>query len=142
MVEYALLCLLITLTLSIASVAAAVVVRWKPGSASTRTPKPTPSPETTQTSVTPAALAAMQADQVALFSTLEKLTTSMKRLSSRSGMRELREREEAGSNSDPPAGTSKAELLRHYGMAGKVGPAFAEAQQQLEFRRSNNERTN
>ena len=81
-----------------------------------------------------AALAQLMADQAALYSTLEKLTTTVKRLSSRKGMQDLREREAAPPEA-PPVGSDKATLLRHYGMAGKVGPAFAQAQLQLEHRR-------
>jgi hypothetical protein len=76
-------------------------------------------------------LSDLEADQVALSSTQEKLCTTVKRLTSRAGMREHREREN-DSSSDPPVGTSKAELLRHYGMAGKVGPEFARAQMEME----------
>jgi hypothetical protein len=44
-------------------------------------------------------------------------------------MRDLRERRDTPAA--PPVGTSKADLLRYYGMHGKVGPEFARAQQQL-----------
>jgi hypothetical protein len=76
----------------------------------------------------------LEADQVALSSTQEKLSTTVKRLTSRAGMRELRDRE-SDSSSAPPKGTSKADLLRHYGMSGKVGPDFARAQLRLEVDR-------
>lgn len=140
--DVAALCWQITLMLSLLSLVIAACVRWSRGSPSTPTPKRKASPEATLTSETPAALAAVQADQAVLFSTLEKLTTTMKRLSSRAGMRELREKEQADSNSAPPPGASKAEVLRFYKMAGKVGPEFARAQQELELSRGNNERTN
>jgi Zn-dependent protease with chaperone function len=76
----------------------------------------------------------LEADQVALSSTQEKLSTTVKRLTSRAGMRELRDQKN-GSSSDPPRGTSKADLLRHYGMSGKVGPEFAQAQLDYETRK-------
>jgi uncharacterized protein YlxW (UPF0749 family) len=89
------------------------------------------------------ALASLQADQAELYATLEKLTTTVKRLSSRAGMQELREQRNghessgrASGQNPPPTGAPKAELLRYYGMAGKVGPQFAQAQLDIE-RRSN-----
>jgi hypothetical protein len=140
--EFVLRCWQVTMTASVFCVVVAACARWVLGSRSTPTRKPKPSPEATPTSETHAALAAVQADQAVLFSTLEKLTTTIKRLSSRAGMREIREREQEDSNSAPPVGATKAELLRHYGLAGKVGPAFAQAQLELEHRRPPTERTN
>lgn len=75
-------------------------------------------------------LSTVEADQVDLSSSQEKLHTTVKRLTSRAGMQELRERR--SHSSPPPVGTSKADLLRHYGMSGKIGPAFAQAQLELE----------
>lgn len=106
------------------------------GSASTRRKKS--EPEQPPTQISAAAMAQMAADQAELFSTLEKLTTTVKRLSSRQGMRDIREREAESSASPPPIGTSKADLLRHYGMHGKVGPEFARAQQELELKQRTN----
>jgi len=129
----------ITLTLLVAYCVAAVLRR---DSRSTRPPKQPRSPPPTQLSENPSDLdlAKLAIDQAELFSTLGKLTTTVKRLSSRQGMQDSRARKENGSNSDPPVGTSKAELLRHYGMSGKVGPEFARAQQQFELRdRDNND---
>lgn len=83
-------------------------------------------------------LQSLEADQVALSSTLEKLCTSVKRLTSRAGMQDLRSRREESTEATPPVGASKADLLRHYGMAGKVGPAFAAAQQELELKKRTN----
>jgi len=71
-------------------------------------------------------LAALSADQAELFSTLEKLTTTVKRLSSRSGMQQLRERDPG----PPPPGASKAEVRRYYGFTHD-GPEFAKHQLQL-----------
>lgn len=110
------------------SAAACALVAWRLASRSTPSRKSPPSPPPTQTS--DAALAQLQADQASLFSTLEKLTTTVKRLSSRNGMRELRE--ERQTPAAPPVGASKVQLLRHYGMAGKVGPEFARAQLERE----------
>jgi len=98
--------------------------------ASRSTPRAKPKDSPPQTPLSEAQLATLAADQAELFSTLGKLTTTVKRLSSRAGMQELRERREAPEA--PPVGTSKAELLKHYGMSGKVGPAFAQAQLELE----------
>ncbi len=47
-------------------------------------------------------------------------------------MRELREREAEDAAGPPPPGTSKADLLRFYGLSGKVGPAFARKQMEFE----------
>lgn len=139
MVEIAQLLLLLTLTLSILLVAVSASVHFWRGSASTRSAKRPPSPEPTQSSPPQSELASLRADVDSLFSTLEKNSTTLKRLSSRAGMREVRERRE--SDSAPPRGAPKAELLRHYGMSGKVGPAFAQAQLSLEASRPADEDT-
>lgn len=67
----------------------------------------------------------LEVDQASLSSTLEKLTTTTKRLTSRAGMRELREKSSQSGNA-PPIGTSKAELRRHYGLAGKTHSEIAQ----------------
>ena len=113
--------LLITLTTSPLWLAGCVLVLWRAVSPSTR---PSKRP-TTPTSATPSELASLQADVASLFSTLEKLTTTVRRLSSRQGMRDLRERE-AG---PPPIGTPKSELRKYYGVNGMSGPQQAEFQQ-------------
>lgn len=137
----ALLFSLLTLILLLSAVAGYALGALKRGSASTRPTKQPPLPPPTPPSDT--ALAQVMADQAELFSTLGKLTTTVKRLSSRQGMQDVRARREAeDSNSAPPVGTSKADLLRYYGMSGKVGPAFAQAQRELELRQANNERSN
>lgn len=79
------------------------------------------------TKTSDAKLAAIQADQAELFSTLEKLTTTVKRLSSRAGMQDVRERH-SSTSTPPPPGTPKAELRRYYGMQGKSGPEIARHQ--------------
>lgn len=61
-----------------------------------------------------------------LNSTVENLLDSHKRLRSREGMKELRERRSA-----PKSAETKAELLQRLGLAGKSGPAFAAAQLSL-----------
>lgn len=98
---------------------------WAWGSVSTRRRKPPPSLEPPPSS---GQLARLEADQLELSSALEKINTTMKRLSSRQGMRDLRERQAEDQDTAPPVGAPKVELLRHYGMAGKVGPEFAKAQ--------------
>ena len=138
MANSALLLLLATQTLVLCGAAAYVVVAWRRASRSTRRPTQPESPPPTPGS--DAALAQVQADQAALFSTLEKLTTTVKRLSSRQGMRDLRDRDHSAEA--PPVGASKAQLLRHYGMSGKIGPAFAQAQLDLEASRAQQERPN
>lgn len=129
---------LLTLILLLSAVAGFALGAWRQASASTRRSKQPPTSPATPPSETPSEsrMARLAADQAELFSTLEKLTTTVKRLSSRQGMRDARERDAAeASNSAPPVGTSKADLLRHYGMSGKVGPAFAQAQLELEHSR-------
>jgi hypothetical protein len=121
--------LLTTLILSIAWLAAYAIGRWLRASASTRAQKSKRSPEPTPTSVE-SRVAQMEVDLAALFSTLEKLTTTIRRLSSRAGMQDLR-----AAPSEPPLGTSKAELRRHYGVDKLSGPA--QARLQIEKERSN-----
>lgn len=117
---------LIIATLSSACVAALVAAFWTRVSASTRPPKRPESPPPIPNS----ALASLQADQAELYSQFEKMAVTVKRLSSRHAMRDRRD----SPPDAPPVGTSKADLLRHYGMSGKVGPEFARAQQELELR--------
>lgn len=121
---------LIMLITSISSLALCAVAVWRTGSRASRRTRSQPSEPQAPSSLD-SRLAQLEADQAALYSTLEKLTTTVKRLSSRSGMRELRENRQSELTTPPP-GTAKADLLRHYGMAGKVGPDFHRAQQELE----------
>lgn len=117
--------------ISLLSLAAGYALHaWLTGSASTRRAKPQHSPPVTQPSAS--ALAEVQADQAALFSTLEKISTTVKRLSTRQGMRESRERAQADPGAAPPPGTPKAELYRHYGIAGKTPRQIAQHQLDLE----------
>lgn len=129
--------LLIILISMLSAAAAYVAARWSTASRSTRRSTPPASPPPTPGS--DAALAAIAADQAALYSTLEKLTTTVKRLSSRAGMQDLRERESQPA-APPPVGTDKAALYRHYGIAGKTPRQIA--QHQLDLETSNNGRPN
>jgi len=67
-----------------------------------------------------------------LSSAVETLTESHKRLRSREGMRDLRERRKA-----PPAEETKGQLLQRLGLAGKAGPDFARAQLSIHADNSN-----
>jgi hypothetical protein len=124
---------LITLIASMCWLAGSALVAWVLVSRSTRQRKRPESPPPTPPSE--GHLARLEADQAELFSTLEKLSTTVKRLSSRAGMQDVRAR--SGRDEPPPVGTDKATLLRHYGMSGKIGPEFARAQQDIELRRPN-----
>lgn len=132
----ALLFSLATLILSISLAVTCAVACWRWVSAATPRRKQPPSVEPTPTS---GQLAKLEADQVELFAALEKTSASLKRLTSRAAVQDHRERARNGSSSGPPpVGTSKAELLRHYGMSGKVGPAFAQAQLEMEHHKEPN----
>jgi hypothetical protein len=72
-----------------------------------------------------ARLAQVEADQLALSSALQSVTKTAKRLSSRAGMETIREREK---DAEPPQGTSKAELRKHYGLTGVTPAEFARRQ--------------
>lgn len=74
-----------------------------------------------------AKLAQVLADQAELSSTLERLTTTIKRLSSRAGMEDLRSRRASEVDGPPPIGADKATLRRYYGLQ-QSGPEFARAQ--------------
>lgn len=121
--------LLLTLLTSISWGVGYACGRLKRASRSTPPTKPKDSPETTPISE----LSKLQAEQAALYSALESVTTTVKRLSARHGMREKRERDREGSNEAPPIGASKTELLRHYGVAGLTGPGFAKKQMEIEL---------
>src|SRR5688572_33424676 len=117
------LSLLITGIASILCVVASAVVSWRLGSRSTRPKKPPPSaPPMSDFEIR---FAKVEADQAELFSTLQRLTTTMRRLSSRAGMEELRERR---ANEPPPLGTPKSKLREHYGIAGKTPQQVAQMQ--------------
>lgn len=71
-------------------------------------------------------LSKVVADVADLNSSFQSLARTLKRLSSRHGMQELREHR-ATAEAPPPIGTSKAELRRYYGLQAS-GPEFAKRQ--------------
>jgi len=75
-----------------------------------------------------ATLSRLEADQVALSSSLESIAMTVKRMASRKAMQDFRQ---GASENAPPPGAPKAEVLRHYKLAGKTGPEFAKAQLEL-----------
>jgi hypothetical protein len=118
---------LITWIASLSFVAGYVVARWI--TASRAIPARKSKHSEPATPLSDATLAQLQADQVALYSSLEKIANTVKRMASRHDRRDEREQPPINSSS------SKADVLRSLGMAGKVGPQFAQAQ--LEIERSN-----
>lgn len=70
-----------------------------------------------------------------LQSSFDSLLESHKRLRSRQGMAELRERKKGGR--PPSTVETKAELMQRLGLAGKAGPDFARVQLQLNADDSN-----
>lgn len=120
------LSLLITGIVSILCVVGSVAAAWRLGSRSTPSRKPPRSPP--PMSDFEVRFAKVDADLVELFSTLQKLTKSMQRLSSRAGMEDLRERRANAAPPDPPVGTPKAELRKHYGLNGLSPQQIAQRQ--------------
>jgi hypothetical protein len=112
--------LLATLILSLLALAGSVTACWIAVSRASRHSKLLR--ELAQMPPSDANLAKALADQAELFSTLGKLTTTVKRLSSRAGMEDIRSRRQG--DDAPPPGASKAEVRRHYGFT-RDGPAFA-----------------
>jgi predicted secreted protein len=121
MASVVLWCSLFTSILSIFLAAASAAGCWRLASRVGRALNRKPPSEST--------LAKLAADQAEVFSSLESLATTVKRLSSRRGMQDMRARREA----EP---MSKAELLRSLNMSGLTGAAFAQRQLQLERERS------
>lgn len=116
--------LLGTAILSLSLVAAYAVACLRSASPATRSRKSPP--ESPPTGSFDARFAKLEADQVALFSALEKVCSELKRISSRQVRRE--EREEAKATlvaREPPRGTPKGELRRFYGLAGKSSTEIA-----------------
>jgi len=111
---------------SICLAAVSVFVSWREASRSTAARKWLRGQQLTKASEP--RLAKLEADQAELFSTLQKLTTSMRRLSSRAGMQDLRERSAA---EPPPLGTPKAQLREHYGLNGLKPADIARRQMSL-----------
>lgn len=144
--DAALYSLVIALSLLSGLVAYAVAL-LKRGSAATPARKSRSAPGPTENSLQDShaelqrTVAQLQADQAALFSTLESVTTTVKRLSSRAGMKALREERMTSTPEPPGPNASKAEKLAYYGLTGAVGPAFARRQQELELE-TNRERAN
>lgn len=120
------LLLLITSITSICLAVTSVAVSWRAASRCTRALKQLRA----RLSMPPsdARLAKVETDQAELFSILGKLTTTTKRLSSRAGMQDVRERQQ---NSPPPLGATKAQLRQHYGIVGLSGPEQARRQLQM-----------
>jgi hypothetical protein len=114
------LCSLITSIFSLSVAVTSAVVAFRLGSRFTALAKWARGLVTTKTS--DAALAQINADLAESFSTLEKLTTTVKRLSSRHGMQDMRERR--STQGPPPPGASKAEVRKYY-LVGKTPSEIA-----------------
>lgn len=77
-------------------------------------------------------LAELEADVVSLSSSFEKTARAVTRQNARDVMRERRSRtSESAEGAAPPKGASKAELYRHYGLAGKTSVEIARKAQEL-----------
>lgn len=123
------LLLIMTVTSTLLAVGCAVVA-YRTVSASTRSRKQPPSPPPTPSSD---GLPSVRAELAELSSAVESLATTVKRLSSRQGMADLRaRRKDEQQSAQPPVGAPKAELYRHFGLLGKAGPAFARRQMDIE----------
>jgi len=120
MANWVLWCLLGTTILSASCAVGCVVACLRLGSRCTRVLKRRPPSELT--------LSQLAADQAALHSSFQSMATTVKRMSSRAGMAELRSRPAA--SEAPPLGATKAELRRHYGLTA-AGPEFAKRQLSL-----------
>ena len=113
----ALLYWLLTMNCLALGFAALVVLRSTRDSRSTRGPKQnSSSPPTPSETLNSAA-------------ELEKLQKVLSRVENRLRMRQVRGEDEPAR--EPPEGTSKADLYRHYGFR-QAGPAFAQHQLELE----------
>lgn len=124
--------LLATLITSLCLLAGCALGYWLVGSRAIRRKTPPAEPPI---QLSDAHYASLRAEMAELYSTLEKLTTAVTRIGGRKAKQEQRERDRAA-DSEPPAGTSKADLFRHYGLSGKVGPDFHRAAQALEGKRN------
>lgn len=100
--------LVIGITLIFSGVAYAVG-RWQDGSRFTSKKRSSDAPPIP---ISDAHYLALRAEMAELSLTLEKLTTTVKRISSREGMRALRA--ERATGDAPPVGASKAELRAFY----------------------------
>lgn len=106
--------LLFTSILSLSAAVVSVVLSWRAVSRSTALRKWARSLVLTQTS--DARVAALQAEVTELFSTLQKVLTNQRKLTSRYGMADMRAEQSAGGRrgGPPPPGASKAELRAYY----------------------------
>ena len=111
MENFVALCSLGTAIASILLVAGYVLASWREGSRSTRSRKSQAEPLTPSSQER---LAKVEAEMAELWSTLESLTTTVKRISSRKAMQNLRGT--ATGDEPPPPGTPKQELRKFYGL--------------------------
>lgn len=92
--------------------------------------------EVQKTPTSAARFETLEAEQAEFVSSLQKLSTTVKRLSSRYGMADLRERRANEEGDAPPVGAPKAELRawasRKVGAQIGQGPDFARRQLELE----------
>lgn len=92
--------------------------------------------EVQRTPTSAARFETLEAEQAEFASSLQKLSSTVKRLSSRYGMADLRERRSADQDEEPPVGASKATLRlwaqRKVGAPIGAGPDFARQQLKLE----------
>jgi len=97
--------------------------------------------EVQRTPTSAARFETLEAEQVEFASSLQKISKTVKRLSSRYGMEELRERRGNEETDAPPIGAPKTELRawasRKVGAQIGQGPEFA--RQQLKYERSETE---
>ena len=107
------LLLLITSIISICLAVISAAISWRVGFRCTRALKSLRAALSTPPSH--ARLTQVEADQAALSSALSSVTTTVKRLSSRHGMQDIRARR---ADEPPPIGTPKAELRKFYGVKG------------------------
>jgi hypothetical protein len=127
------LSLLITVILLVCLGASFAFALWRVASRATRPKKPPPSPALTEASES--RFAKIETDQAELFSILQKLNTTLRRLSSRAGMQDLRERR---SSDAPPLGTPKAQLREFYKLNGMSPQQVAQRQMFTERQQESN----
>lgn len=124
--KFAALLLLATSITSLLLAVTSVAISWSVASRCTRAVKSLRA--ALRTPPSNARLIQLETDQAALSSGLSSVTTTVKRLSSRNGMQDVRARQ---AQEPPPIGATKAELRRHYGIAGMNGPDQARHQLSL-----------
>lgn len=119
-----------TAILSLSLVAAYAASCWREASRSTRKPKS--APELPPTPGFDARLAKLEADQVALFSVLEKINSEMRRISARQVRREEREEARAtpaAAPAEPPPGSPRSVTRAFYKITGKTPAEVAKIHQ-------------